>query len=322
MPAPSTSLATLRPELGSFMELDAAAMQRGFIGLRVFPVLEVGKQSGSFGRVTIESLLSSRTTLRAPGGGYNRQKWQFEEDSYACVEHGAEEPIDDREAQMYADFFDAETIATLRARDAVLTNHEIRVKDLLFDTSGLSGQITDGSGAPWDTPNSGTPITHVKTAVEALYDRGIMANAVVMSWKAYRSAINTDEVQAVIAASGAGAPYAMGRVNESVLAELFDVDYVIVGGKQRNTADEGQAASLSSIIPDGYVAVTRVAETNDIREPCVGRTFHWGEDGSTIGGLVESYRDETVRSDIIRCRMDTDEKRLYSEAIQLIDIDA
>jgi hypothetical protein len=50
-----------------------------------------------------------------------------------------------------------------------------------------------------------------------------------------------------------------------------------------------------------------VARTDDIQEPCLARTFHWGGDGSTVGGSMESYRDEPVRADIIRCRHDVQE---------------
>ena len=64
--------------------------------------------------------------------------------------------------------------------------------------------------------------------------------------------------------------------------------------------------------------VARVAETQDHREPCIGRTFHWGEDGSTIGGTVETYRDENIRSDIVRNRLDVDEKRLVIESGHLL----
>ena len=37
-----------------------------------------------------------------------------------------------------------------------------------------------------------------------------------------------------------------------------------------------------------------------------------------VGGVVETYRDETVRSNIVRDRMDTDEKLIYPECGQVI----
>jgi hypothetical protein len=73
MPSPDTALGTLRPDLaGSFQEFELAMGERGFIATRVFPVLEVAKQSGIFGKIPIEQLLKTSDTLRAPGADYSR----------------------------------------------------------------------------------------------------------------------------------------------------------------------------------------------------------------------------------------------------------
>jgi hypothetical protein len=64
--------------------------------------------------------------------------------------------------------------------------------------------------------------------------------------------------------------------------------------------------------------LARVARTADLREPCLGRTIHWGEDGSQIGGLFESYYSDERRSNIVRCRHDVDEKIIYAEAADLL----
>jgi hypothetical protein len=94
--------------------------QAGYVCDKVFPVIDVASQAGNFGMIPLDQLLQERDTKRAPGSGYARGKWNFIPDSYVTVEHGAEEPVDDNEAQMYSDYFDAEQISGLRARDAVL----------------------------------------------------------------------------------------------------------------------------------------------------------------------------------------------------------
>src|SRR3712207_2374601 len=101
MPSPSSSLATFRPDLAaSFEEFPLEMDQQGFIALRVLPVIETKKSSGTFGRIPLEQLLQNRDTLRAPGSGYNRGKFTFEPDSFATIERGVEEVVDDREAEM------------------------------------------------------------------------------------------------------------------------------------------------------------------------------------------------------------------------------
>lgn len=321
MPAPSSSLATHRPDLeSSLMEFDLEANLGGFVGMEVLRKIEVDREVGNFGKIPLEQLLSERTTKRAPGAGYSRGNWTFEPATYACEEHGAEEPVDDRESRIYSDYFDAELIATMRARSAVMVNAEKRIADAVFNTTTWTGSsLTTAVTNEWDDATNATPLDDVEAAVQAVYDAsGLWANALVLNRKVFRNLRNVDQVVDRIASAGAGFPSRPGDITAAQLAEVFDLSYIIVAGGTRNAANEGQAADPQQIWSDEYAMVCRVATTSDFREPCIGRTFHYAGDGSIDRGLVESYRDETVRSDIIRCRHDVDEVILYPEAGHLL----
>jgi hypothetical protein len=321
MPSPTAALSTLRPDLGASMEeFDLAMDRQGFIAAEVLPVFETMTQSGPFGKIPLEALLANRETARAPGAGYSRSDWKFETDSFACEEHGAEEPVDDREAKMYANYFDAEVVAAARARDVVLRNAEKRAAALIFNTTTWTGSsLTTAVGTAWSTVATAVPITDVNAARQKVWDGcGMWPNALIITRKVCNNIRNCTSVKDAIAASGAGFATTQRRVTLSMLAEVFDLDKIIVAGSAKNTAAEGQNATIASIWSDSYAMVCRVAVTDDIREPCLGRTFHWGEDGSQIGGLMESYREEQKRSDIIRCRHDVDEKVLYTQMGHLL----
>lgn len=317
MPSPSTSLATLRPDLAdSLMEFDLAMDQRGYIASKVFPVTDVQSQAGVFGIIPVEQLLQQRDTKRAPGSGYNRGKFTFTTSTYACEEHGAEEPVDDREAQMYAEYFDAEVISTARAYNAVLRAHEERVAAAVFNTTTWTGaayfnNITN----EWDDAAAATPIVDVENAVQKIYDNsGLWANALIINYKVFRNLRNSDEVIERIQSAGAGDPTKPSDVTVQMLAQVFDLPYVLVAGGSKNGAKEGQAVDPEQIWSSEYAMVCKIATGADFREPCIGRTFHWSADGSAVGGTVESYREEQTRSDIIRVRHDVDEIVLYKDA--------
>jgi hypothetical protein len=318
-PAPTTALATLRPDLaGSLMEFDLAADRQGFIAARVLPVLEVASQAGSFGRIPLKQLLQTRETLRAPGGGYSRSGFTFEPDSYACEEHGAEEPVDDRSKKMYANYFDAELIAAQRAFDAVLRNAEIRAAAALFNATTFASYTT-AIVEEWDDFDDADPIGDVEAAVRAVWAAsGLWPNALIINRMVFRNLRQCEQILERIAASGAGDRIRATDITAAQLAAVFDLEEIIVAGSPKNSANEGQAVSVASVWSDEYAMVARIARGNDVQDPCIGRTFHWGEDGSQIGGTVESYRDETVRSDIIRVRHDVDEKLLYLPAAHLL----
>src|SRR5690606_49592 len=146
MAVPTTSLATLRPDLAaSIEEFDLLADAAGYVAHQVLPSVDVAEASGTFGRIPLEQLLQENSTARNPGGSYNRGNWRFEEDNYVTRENGFEEPIDDNEARMYANYFDAEVISTSRAVSMVMRNREKRVADMIFNASTWTGaSLTTG----------------------------------------------------------------------------------------------------------------------------------------------------------------------------------
>ena len=321
MPSPSSSLATQRPDLATFLEFDLESEKAGYIATQVFPVIDVQSQAGNFGKIPIEQLLQQRDTKRAPGSGYARGNWTFQPATYATEEHGAEESVDDREAKMYAEYFQAEQISTMRAFSAVLRNAEQRVADAVFGSTWTGGgaTLTTSVSNEWDDASSCTPLTDVEAAVQKIYDNsGLWANALVINRKVFRNLRNCAQVIDRIESAGAGSATKATDITVQMLAAAFDLDHIIVAGTSKNGAKEGQAASPEQIWSGEYAMVCRVSTSADMRDACIGRTFHWSQDGSSIGGTVESYRDETVRGNVIRVRHDVDELVLYPQAGHLL----
>lgn len=320
MPRPSSSLATQRPDLASFFEFDLELDAAGFIATEVFPVIDVAQSAGNFGKIPLEQLLQERDTERAPGSGYSRGNWTFEPATYATQEHGAEEPIDDNEAKMYAEYFDVEVISTARAYSAVLRNAERRVANAVFNATTWTGaSLTTGISDEWDDLTNAVPLTDVEAAVGKVYDAsGLWPNALIINRKVFRNLRNCDQVIERINSSGAGSPSKAADVTVDMLKAVFDLEHIIVAGASRNSATEGQTAVPAQIWSDEYAMVCKIATGSDMREPCIGRTFHWSDDGSQIGGAVETYRDETVRGDVVRVRHQTAEVVLYPQAGHLL----
>ncbi|MES2788133.1 MAG: hypothetical protein V4719_00830 [Planctomycetota bacterium] len=317
MPSPSASLAYPRLDLGAaFEQFDLEMNRRGFISHQVLPIFDTPLQANAYPIIPIEQMLQNRELLRAPGASYSRGKWTFKSDGYACQEYGTEEPVDDREAAMYRTMFDAESVATMRALEALLNGAEQRAVSLLTDTNVITQ--TAAASVAWSTPATATPITDFNTARNAVWaSTGIWVNAIVMSRNKFN---HLRECAQIIDRIKSNANYKVlnGEITEAMLATAFDVDRIIVSGAAKNTAKEGQTATVASTWTDSNVLVCRVATTNDVREPCIGRTFHWAEDGSQPLGQVEMYRDESIRSNVIRVRHDVVEKVMYAKAGYLI----
>lgn len=320
-PTPSSSQATLRPDLATVMEFNLEMDRLGFIGLRVLPVVETDLQSDNPGKIPLEQLLKGADLSRTPSGGYSRDNMKFDKWSYATEEYGREAVVTRRLARQYANYFDAETVAMMRARDIVLREQEKRAAALVYDTSVYTGSdYTTAATAVWSSLSSAKPVTDVRNAKFKVWNKtGLWPNVVIMNQKQFEYCRATAEVVDLIASSGAGSPTRAAQITKQMLAEVFAVDEVLVAGSAQDTADEGQARSISQIWGDGYCSVARIARGIDIQEPGLGRTFHWSDDGSVVGGAVETYYEEEVRADVVRVRHDVDEVLMYYQCAHLIN---
>ncbi len=326
MPSPKSELTNLRPELATFMQLDTEMSRRGYVGTRLLPAFPVMKASGDFGVIKLASLLASKDadTKRTSKGGYNRGDYEFEERSFKTKEHGWEEPVDEREEALYEDYFDLEEIATVRAWEHVLAGLEERILNkVLADT--VTAGYTAASGGVWTTPATATPIDDVFAAQEAVWARtGMWPRTVAMSRRNFRALRRTKQVKDEVASNGAGSSQAQKNITVEMLKEVLDVDEIIIGDAVKNTLNQAQSATIASSFPDDQIVVTRTATSNDFKEPCLGRLFHWGGDGSRIDGagsmpgVVEDYEEPQTRKNIIRVRNETDEFILYGEMAQVV----
>jgi hypothetical protein len=318
-----SAIATLRPDLGgSMMEFNLAADQSGFIGHRVLPILDVDLAGDTIYKIKLESLLQDRDTSRKPGTGYSRGDWDFDKDSYSTEEQGAEEPIDENTKRKYRHLFDAEAVCTNRAVDAVMRNAEKRSADLIFNATTWTGaSLTTAVTKEWSKSNlsTATPIADVNAAKTKVWEgTGLWPNALIINRLVFNNLRTLDEIKEAIQSAGAGFPTRARDITTQQLAEVFDLDYILVAGGAKNTANEAKTRSISSIWSSEYAMVARICTTNDIQEPGLGRTFHWTDDGSEADGLVETYWEERIRSDVVRARHQVHEKLLYTACGHLL----
>lgn len=320
MPAPSSTPATLRPDLaGAMEEFPIAQAMAGMIGYMVAPVLDVSVQADNFGKIPVEAYLQLLNTKRASGSGYNRDDFEFDLDSYATIEHGAEGVVDDRDAKRYRSYFDAELKQVERKRFQVMLAAEKRVADLVFNASTFTGALTAAAGTAWDDYANADPIADVEAAAQAFYNNtGLWPNTGICGRLNYRNLRNCQSIIDRISSVGAGDRSLATDINAAKLAEVFDLPRILIGGMASNTANKGLAASIGSIWNPDYFMLAYISDDSSIETPSLARTFHWSEDGSAIGGTIETYREDDKRSTIVRVRHEVHEKLMYTQLGYLI----
>src|SRR5690606_30253751 len=157
-------------------------------------------------------------------------------------------------------------------------------------TTWNGASLTTAINDEWDDYGAAIPIYDVQKASQKIFDAtGYYANALVVSRKVYKNLRLCEQIIEAIQAQGAGQQALQGQLGLQKIAEVLDLKYIFVGGGIYDAAKEGQSRSIQHIWSPEYAMVCRVAETDDIQEPCIGRTWHWAEDGSMPNGVPEQY---------------------------------
>lgn len=309
---PNTSAAVYRPDLGQLVMEYVEDVSMQPIGLQVMPLYPTVLRAASFPVVPSEALLKLPDTTRAPRGHYNRGDWEYERGTFSTDEYGWEEPIDDSERALLESETPglADEVATRRAWNHIMRAQEKRIADALFNTTTFTS-VTAAVTNAWDDASNATPITDVKDAVETIRSAcGMLPNVLIISWSTFQDLKNCDQIVNRLKYTFPGID--LNRMNSEQLAAVFNVPRVLIGGAVYDSSGVGIDTSISNIWDNEYAMLTRVATGRDLTEPCVGRTFLWTED-SAQNPIVESYREDQSRSDIIRVRHHVDECLIQSK---------
>lgn len=310
----------LRPDIdAAFVEFDAASAEAGFVGLELAPPFMTPEQSGDFPRIPIEAVLEEADTARSPKGGYHQSDMEFEQDSFATREHGAEERIDERQAKIYASLYAFEVVKAGRARYKVLNNLEREIRD----AAQSMGQAAAASVA-WDQPLTADPVKDVFDQMDLFIDGcGFEPNLGWLTDKLLRKLARVASIKDQIKYSGMDDPKLMTEPTKRAaflraLADLFGLERLVVAGARRNTAAKGKTFSGGTIWDSTQFGLIRVSKSQDLEDPSAMRTFVWDGDGAGLGGVFETYRNESVRSDMMRFRHERKVKKLLETGVRRI----
>lgn len=321
---------TIRPELGQgYLEIDLMSLAQGYVGFELMPLLTTAREAGVYPKVELKELLPKVTLVqlrRGPDGSYPRSTWVYGSDNFTTEEFGLEEPVDDRQARILGNHgIEADQIASDRSTTTLMRAIEQGIQDIVYDDTTYSSQETNVEHE-WDDPTNAVPIDNVKAGVEAFEDRngGIKPNVLVMNLRQARNCLLTDQVQAVIGyrpTEGLSQEQLLGNLQANVLAQALGFPgKVVIADGFKNSNLPGVAGSYSRIWGDEHIAMVRVAQGQDLKQPTFGRVVAWTGDGGGDGQsiVIEDYYDQRVRGRVIRARVDLELKVVHSELLQIL----
>lgn len=310
MPTEAGSSAIYRPDLGMAVMEYYEGPTMGLIGTEIMPIFPVPDQAATYPVIPKEALLKLPDTSRAMRGRYNRGDWNWEDGLYATKEQGWEEPIDDRERRLLDRRVPgaSDLMATMRAMRIIMKRQEYRISSLLFNASNFTAHaVTD----EWDDDANAKPVNDVNDGVISFRSAcGMIPDALVISFYTFTQLKECQQIIDRLKHTFPGLD--INRMNSEQLAAVFNVPRVLVGGAIYDSAKAGAAATITDMWNQEYAALVKIARRGEFVEPGVGFTFLWEEDSPT-NPVVEEYREEGTRSDVIRVRHDVSESLMQSK---------
>ena len=310
---PAPYVATAVQEFNSY-ELTACK------GLEIATPFYSGKDIGTLPIITRESQAGTGdgATRRAPGSTYNRDDIEAEGVAFQCLGYGHETPLPDEHIAMYASEFDAQVVAGARNRVRIMTDLEVKIKNMVFNTTTFTGSAlyTDYSSAPWDAAGSDI-LGQGDAVIDQIVTNDGMPNTAVIP----RQQIKNLKKNTAIMAQFSGLSKITGNMIVEYLKDYWNIANVVIVGSVKNSAKKGQTASMADIWGDDYAMFCRTAMTADPGESCAFRTPLWQEMGGADVS-ISTYREEQSDSQIVKGKMFYDELVVDKYQGHLIKIDA
>jgi hypothetical protein len=206
-----------------------------FIADRVFPSVPVKKQSDYFFKFLKGAWFRNEAGLRGPGGRARRGGYPVTTDSYHCKEYAFAHPIPIELINNADEAIRPWQTGIVFATDLVMLAKEKIVSDLVVTAGNWTS--SEDVEAGWVAGSGNTFIADVLGAKETVRKLiGRYPNAMIIEAKTFKQIKLEDTVLDRIKYSGTqGRP---ADVTTQTLAQLFELDEVMIGGSIYSSAEE------------------------------------------------------------------------------------
>jgi hypothetical protein len=284
-----------------------------FVASRVFPNIRVQKQSDVYYRYDRGFFNRNQAKLRAPATEAAIVGFGLDTDSYRAnvialktqlawqVEANADTPVQ------------LERANTELLLHQMLIQKEVDWATRYFTTGVWGTQYAGVASSPatneairWSDQTNGDPIGDIRKArTDVMESTGFMPNTMVMSQRVMDALVDHPDIVDRIKYSGGVGNLNPAMTSAQTLAQLFELDRILVMRAIQNTAAEGNT-NAHSFIGGKNALLTYVPPTPGLMTPSAGYTFTWSgyQGASNEFGVATSRRErDLIRATEIEVEM-------------------
>lgn len=252
---------------------------QGMVADKIAPVVTVAKQSNAYTIFDSADAFRTEDDVRAPKTEARVIDRNISSGTYYCKNYALKDLLS---AEDMANADHPQSMMHARAargryiKNKLMLNWEVRCAGIMTSTSniGSSSQV----GSAWTDRTNSDPVLDIRTGINNVQGAtGYRPNRIVIGIDAWNNFIDNANVLARLFGSGQARGEKARLIKASEVAMLFEVDEVIVGSAYRNTAQEGQAQTLSGVWGDDVIVYysAPVSEFQSMEEPSFMYSFRW-----------------------------------------------
>lgn len=274
----------------------------GFIADMIFPTVLVPKQADLYVEFSRADRLRVENTTRAPGTKARRitetvGSASFFARNYALAK---EVPIEDKvnaDPLLLSGLYNGASTTLL---DKLYLDWERRIALKVTSASNVGSSAAVSSA--WN--GAGNPLGNINTAIDNVrFSNGVRPSDIVFGEDAWNSFRRDSNIRNLIFGTNNGGGYP----TEQQVATLLNVKRVHVAGAFYNSAQEGQAETLSTIWGDNVLVYYR-PDAPTIERPSFGYNFRWSAPGIPNLQVERHPWDSQTKSEAIEVGFYQDEK--------------
>lgn len=257
----------------------------------VLPRVKVGKSSFKYRKFSKDQYLTLTDTLIGRKGVPNQIELGFTEGTESVVSRALDQVVPLEDIEDAPEGYDPQAKAVEFLTEIILLDREVRTANMVFNAANYAaGCKTTLTDAMQFNDAASTPIAVIKNAIDNCWMR---PNIMVMGREVFSVlSVHPSIVQAIYPISGGN-----GIVTRQQLAQLFDIDQILIGNAWVNSAKRGGAPMLQRAWGKhmALLYINPSATTNDM--PTFGLT---AELDSRFSGFINQPEVGLKGSNLVR----------------------
>lgn len=253
----------------------------------ILPPVDVEFKTDQYYTITKSDWLREADDVRAPSGRAKRIEWDLSTDSYIALNYAlAEEyPVETVENADAALQFRENT--AMHLVESLMRLKERRVATIVMSGGNVGSGVTLSGASQFSAFTTSDPIGIINDGHQWMEDEhGLSPNTMVTTRKVIRVLRQHPKLLDLYKYTGAG------QLEMAQLAEVFEVDRILIGKGIIENATQGGTSSITNIWDDN-ILLAHIEPATGLRTKTLGLQFRWTNPRfGTPFAIMQSLNDE------------------------------